>query len=173
MFSIPHGRHELQLPRRAVECTGVHSWWWPRVIGGQPCAFVNEKGFHSSSLFQGRGPIAVTWPLWLWCAQPVPVPLPPCVLVDVVGPAGMLAGRAPLLLQSIHPFWLFSLSERASSSAFLNGRNCWSFLIPALPVPSQSPHPCHPTCMKARSGLEGTFAGRAPVMRPTLSRVLA
>ena len=31
--------------------------------------------------------------------------------------------------------------------ALHHDRNCWSFLTPPLPVPSQCPYPCHPSCL--------------------------
>ena len=70
-------------------------------------------------------------------AQPVPVTLPPVVPVDLLWVARHVAD---------HSFWLFSSRERACSSAFLNGKNCWSPLL-VVPLLSQCPYPCHSSCV--------------------------
>ena len=77
----------------------------------------------------------------------------------------MLAGRAPLLLQSSHPFWLCSSRECAYSSTFLNGRNCWSW-----PVPIQCPDSCQLSCLWAyfsRFGYRGDSWAVPHSYRPT------
>ena len=44
-----------------------------------------------------------------------------------------------------------------------------AFVFPApLLVPSQWPHPCHPSCVQVLCWLEGTLAGLAPLSRHSL-----
>ena len=56
-------------------------------------------------------------------AQPVPIPLPPLVLVDLVWGRGNVGRPRTALAPRLPLFLAFSLRDRACSSASLNGRN--------------------------------------------------
>ena len=73
----------------------------------------------------------------------------------------MSAGRVPFLRHISHPLLPSSLSARANFNAAWNGRNVCGREPDTLPVPSQCPYPCHPSCLYVRCGLVGMWAGRA------------
>ena len=80
-------------------------------------------------------------------AQPVAVSLPPVVFVDLVSARRHVARPSATLAPHLPVFLAFQF-EGACRQQYLLERqkNFWIFGA-TLPVPSQCPRPCHPSCL--------------------------
>ena len=85
------------------------------------------------------------------------------------GEAGMLEGRCPLLLHSLHSITLFSFSFRTYARPAAKGSmfTCRAWLD-VLPLPSQSGHEIQPSSRYTLDGREGISEGRWPLLLHSL-----